>query len=331
MSVSILMVRALIEAVEHGGVSRARLLAAAGLEPERLDDTNARLAFADYGRVQHAALELSGDPALGLHLGELTSASAFDLIGHLTDHAATLREAITTITRYSALLSESPASSLHEEGETATLAFAFPRIDSPHVRLPAELALSGMLKLLRLFVGPDARPRGVFFAYKAPDYRDEYARTFGGLERFEQTFTGIVFERAWLARTQLHKNAELYALLEEQAQRSLGRLARDGSLARTVMLQLTATDPKALPAMDGVARALGMSARSLRRRLSEEGVAYRDLVERARAGIAQRMLQDAGTTMKETAFALGFATPAAFQRAFKRWTGMTPGAYRTRY
>ena len=80
--------------------------------------------------------------------------------------------------------------------------------------------------------------------------------------------------------------------------------------------------------MDAIARDLGMSARSLRRRLRGERTPYAALVEDARANRAKRMLEDRHLSVQEAAYALGFGTPTAFSRAFKRWTGMAPSAYR---
>jgi AraC-like DNA-binding protein len=82
------------------------------------------------------------------------------------------------------------------------------------------------------------------------------------------------------------------------------------------------------PTMDSVAKTLGMSARSLRRRLCEEETDFRVLVERARADHAKRALAAGHLSVQEAAYELGFATPAAFTRAFRRWTGLSPSAFR---
>jgi AraC-like DNA-binding protein len=329
MTVSILMVRVLIQAVERAGGSRGQLLAAAGIDPRWLDDCNRRLSTANYDRVQLAALEASGDEALGLHMGELTSSSAFDVLGHLKEHAATLRQGIETILRYQPILGAAQKCVLSEEGKTASIRYALPSGASRSIRLPAELAMSGLLRLIRLFVGPAARLRCVFFDYKAPAYHAEYRRIFGGVERFGHTFTGIEFERSWLDCTQLHKNTELFTVLTSQAERTLGRLERDAGLAELVKEHLCRCDPGHAPTMDQVARHFGMSVRSLRRRLLLENFAFNDLVEHASTNVAKRMLEDPRSSIDETSYAMGFATPAAFQRAFKRWSGMTPRAYKT--
>jgi AraC-like DNA-binding protein len=331
MSVSILMVRVLISAVEHAGGQREQLLAAARLEPARLDDRNDRLSFAEYERVQHAALAVSGDEALGLHMGEQLSAAAFDVLGHLTEHAASLRQSIEAIMRYSRVFSEAPSSALCEEGETASIRFNFRHGSAFSARLPAELAMSGLLRLLRLFAGPAANARRVCFEYEPPPHRDEYTRIFAGSECFGQSYTGIDFDRAWLERTQLYENPELYTALQTQAERALGRVQRELNLVDRVHEHLTSYEPAQMPAMDDVARHFDMSARSLRRRLSAEGASYKALLERALATIAKRLLENPRMSIQQTADAMGFATPASFHRAFKRWTGLTPKAYKASY
>lgn len=331
MSVSILMVRALVEALERVGVPRDRLLIATDLDPLRLDEYSARLPAADYDRIQIAAVELSRDEAFGLHLGEQATHTSFGLLGNLTVHATTLRQGIEGSIRYQCLLNDSLEPVLREEGEVASVRYPFPQVHSISDRLSSELAMTGLLRLIRMFVGPHARPRGVFFAHEAPAYRAEYRRIFGGAEHFGHAFTGIEFERTWLARTQLFKNPELYAVLQRQAERSIGRLTRDGNMSELIQEHLASRDPREMPSMEDVARHLGMSARSLRRRLVAEGSEYKDLIARARTRIAKRLLEHPRASIHEIAYAMGFATPAAFHRAFKRWTGMTPNEYKSSY
>ncbi|MBN1652735.1 MAG: AraC family transcriptional regulator ligand-binding domain-containing protein [Deltaproteobacteria bacterium] len=143
-SFSILLVRALVEGLECVGVSRDQLLMAAGIDPERLDESHTRLTLAEYNRAVLAALELSGDEALGLHLGEQWGYSAFDLLGHLITHVTTLRQGIETITHYYRILGDIPPEiMLYEECEIASIRFAFPCRASPSVRLSAEMSNHG--------------------------------------------------------------------------------------------------------------------------------------------------------------------------------------------
>lgn len=326
-----LMVRALVAAAQRAGVDESRLLAEVGIDSRRLADVYGQLSAAEYDRVQQAALDLSGDAALGLHLVSGVRSAEFDVLGHLTEHAETLRHAINTLASYSGIVTAGPKAELTEQGDSARVRFAFRRHASVKIRFAAELALSGLLRMIRTFVGHDAQPRGVYFAYPAPVYRAEYTRILGDAVQFDHTFTGIEFERAWLDRGQPYGNAELYTVLKTQADRALWRLGREAPLRERVSAHLASQNPRAMPTMAEVARAFGASARSLRRRLMLEGAVYKDLVDEILMREAKRMLESPSMSIQETAYAVGFATPAAFHRAFKRWTGMTPKEYKASY
>jgi AraC-like DNA-binding protein len=328
MSISILLVRGTVEAVIAAGVSREELLDAAHFELARLDDIDGRVGGEELDRVQAAALDLTGDLALGLHLGERASAAAYDMVAYLTSQATTLREGIESFLRFERILSDAPGSELEEGEDVATLKKGLLHSDPRCTRLRAEMSMTGFTRLIQHFVGPKGTPRRVFFEHPAPSYRAEYARIFGGTERFEHAFTGIEFDRTLLDREQLHKNAELHAILTTEAERKLNRLTRRMSHAERLREYLIATAPQERPDMTSVARGLGMSVRSLRRRLSEEGVSYAGLVEEAQASVAKRLLDDPGRSIYETAYDMGFSDPSAFHRAFKRWTGITPKQYR---
>lgn len=321
-------VHALLAAVESAGVGRKELLAAAGLAATRLDPGNAPLPLDDYSRVVRAALSTTGDPALGLHMGEHPDWGRFDVIGYLSEHSPNLREAIQMSARYARIVMDGPRLELCEEGDTATLRFTLLCGESPEVRVTAEFSTSSIVHLIRRFVGVDAQAQRVFFAYKPPAHCAEYARVFGGREQFSHEFTGVEFERSWLDRTQLSGSPELYALLQARAELLLARLKQDGPAVERVGRWLASQSQQTRPTMDTTAQGLGMSARSLRRRLREERALYSELVEDARATRAKRMLEDPRCSIQETAYAMGFGTPAAFTRAFKRWTGMAPSAYR---
>ncbi|MEY4580998.1 MAG: hypothetical protein RL701_5701 [Pseudomonadota bacterium] len=325
------MVRALVGAVEPLVSDRSHWLAAAGFDPTLLDDSAARVTAAAYERVKRSALEASGDEALGLHMTGPRSGASFDVVAHLANHAATLREGLAAVIRYASIYSETAKFSLHERGETALLRMARRRSDATSTRLSAELAMTGILSLIRQCVGSNARPERVSFQHEAPEYRAEYTRIFAGTECFAQGFTGIELKRSWLDCTQPYKNADLYEALRAQAERELRRLTRDCSCAGRVEEYLLASEPAHLPNMDEVAHHLAISARSLRRRLQAEDVSYKKLLEHALTIHAVRMLESPGGSIQETAYRMGFHAPAAFHRAFKRWTGTTPKAYMASY
>ena len=168
------------------------------------------------------------------------------------------------------------------------------------------------------------------FEHPRPEHHRECARVFGGAERYGRPFTGVEFDRKVLDQSGLHHHPELYTVLRSQAERTLARVTRGIGQAERLRQYFLARPPHRCRGRHGevVANALGMSVRSLRRRLTEEGVSYKTILEESLVTVAQRMLGDTRRTIQETAHAMGFSDPTAFHRAFKRWTGMTPTQYR---
>jgi AraC-like DNA-binding protein len=333
MSVSTIMVRVLVDAVERDGVRREELLAGSRIDPARLAEVDGRFEYAEFALLQARAMDLTGDEALGLHMAERTHDSAFDLIAHLVAHAPTLREAFGLCAQFHRLVMDDGHLVLRETGTSATLNIQFVRTVECADRMHAEFSVLGFLRLARVLAGPIAVPRIVAFEHGRPEsrgYQREYARLFGEVVRFDQKATGLTFDRAVLDHVQLHQHPELYTLLRAHAERALERVVIGLGPADTIRRYLLAQSPARIPDIATAARDLGWSTRSLRRRLAADATSYRSLVRATLETHAGHMLRDPRSTIQQTAQALGFSTVGAFHRAFKQWTGMTPAQYRER-
>ena len=188
--------------------------------------------------------------------------------------------------------------------------------------------MTGFYRMVRYF-DRTARPHTVSFEHPEPAHEAEYARIFEGAARFEQSFTGIVIDRELLGAATLNQDREFHAALEAQAEKRVSRLARSMTYAQRVRELLIERGASTRTDMNAVAKALGLSARSLRRRLYDEGISYNTIAEGALATLAKQLLSDEARSIQETAYTMGFSDPSAFYRAFKRWTGTTPKTYRT--
>ena len=328
--VSIMAVRGLAAAVERFGLDRERFLSEAGVPLSLVDDLHARMSLAAYQRVVRVALVFTGDPALGLHLAERVSSASFDALGHLTEHCSNLREALQMAMRYASIVTDGPQMLTFEDAATdsLTVRLTFTNTDTPEVRLAAEFSMFALLRLVRHYSGDSALPRRVCFAYAAPEYHAEYARVFAGCERFSQEYNCMVLDRSWLDRPQRYRSPELQALLQARTEVLLARVEFDAPATQRVKRWLSARQASERPNMEHVARGLGMSARSLRRRLQEESTRFDDLVDEELAGRAKRLLSDPRASVQAVAFAMSFRSASAFSRAFKRWTGTAPRSSR---
>ena len=326
-TISVAVVRALFNAVERSGISRDELLRAAQLPPGGLESADARIPAIKAYELCVLALELTGDPAFGLHWAEGLSTSALVPVSHLIAHSATLRQAFASLSKYHRLLSDHRHYELLEHDDSVTVRCSFLPLRLPMQRFASEMTVSFFFHLVRGF-DIHARPKRVSFSYPAPSYRAEYTRIFLGTEHFDQPFTGIEFDRALLDRHGPHADDDVHEALEALAERRLLRITQRTPYSARIRELLVREGAPQRSDMMTVARALGMSARSLRRRLASEGKSFNTVQNEALASLAKHLLQGKRLTIQETAYEMGFSDARAFHRAFKRWTGLTPNAYR---
>jgi AraC-like DNA-binding protein len=328
MSVAMFLVRAVVEAVERTGLARSELRVRLPFDWCRLEQPESRLDFEQFGRVLAAAMDITGDEALGLHMAEHVTEGAVDLLAHMISHAPALRDGVATASQFVGLAMDGVIMTARDEGDTFTVRYAFPRFTPRADRMLAELFMGGLVRLARTFTDASVGPRLACFEHERPDHHAEYRRIFGENYRFGQAATSMAFNREIADRPQMHQHPELYDLLRTEAQRRLDRMTTNMRPTGRLRQHLLSVQPSRIPAISAVARELGMSERSLRRHLATEGTSYRDVLRSTLETSAGRLLRDPARTIKQTAVALGFANAAAFSNAFKRWTGMTPGEYR---
>lgn len=329
-TMSMQIVQGIVAAVERTGVPRRRYLRAAELEGVSLDHPEQRLDREDVFRLTELALDVTADPAFGLHWCEGLSQHSFALLSNLLAHAPNLRSAFETLFRFGELLNDDMQLELVERDGAAIL-----RCDGPignslrYERIAAEMVTLGMYRLIRQFE-PNATVERVSFAYAAPDYRREYARVFMSAARFSQPFTGLVFDAALLDAQSPYKDENLLLNLRLVAEQRIARLRRTAPYWQQVSEFLRQQPAPHRVTMADVAQALSLSERSLQRRLTASGRSYSAIAKAAAAATATRLLEQHLLSIKQTAHEMGFSDPSSFHRAFKRWTGKTPSAFRPR-
>ncbi len=328
MGFAALFVRAIVEAVERVGVTREALFEGTGIDPGRLGEVHERFDLHEFAKIQTRALDLTGDEALGLHLAEQVQEASFDLVAHLIVHSPTLRDALNQALQFQRLAIDDAQLIMREKGSSVTLEYQFARSMDRSDRMHAEFVIAGLMRMLRTLPEQGGVAHAALFEHARPVHHREYARLFGGAERFGQATTSIVFDRSLLDRPQLNQHPELYLVLRAEAERALERMTEGLSAADQLRRYLLARPPSRIPDPSTAARDLGMSERSLRRRLAAESTSYRDVVRAILETHADHMLRDPKRSIQETAHALGFADAATFHRAFKRWTGRTPKEFR---
>jgi AraC-like DNA-binding protein len=330
MYVSIAVVRAIMGELERRGLSSAAVLAECGVDPGLLADAGAEIAVADYARIVEATIACAPEADFGLSAGRNAPTGAAHVVGFVLVSSRTLREAITMFQRYASLLFEGSEWTFVESEDEARFGFVHPHVAGPVARFEAELVMSYVLTRISLhFLGPNARLERARFAHPEPSWGEAYARTFQCPVEFGASSNELVFDRACLDVIQLHADAWVCELLRDRAERLLRERRSDDRLRGRVKDVLKLRMPSGDTQADAVAREVGLTTRTLRRKLSLLGCTLRELSDEARQELACHALCSPDRSIKDIAYALGFAEPSAFHRAFKRWTGLTPHQFRS--
>ncbi len=308
-------------------MGRAELLRGTSLSEAELASTGRTQPLAQLDELVVRALELTGEPALGLHWWARATFSSFGAVAHALSVARNFRSSVDHVARYWPLFSSLPLFCVRDEEDVCRVSLM--RYSPSHKahRAYMESVAFTMRRLVRQYVGIEGVPLSIAFDFPAPRYASTYEQVLGCPIRFDATATEVVISRAHALHPQPNYAADLEARLLEYADSLLVQHGFDVLSARVLGI-LRANREKHRPTMDEVAAQLGLSGRTLRRRLHAEGTPYPSLVQRVQREQAEAMLLDPTRSVKQVAHALGFADTSAFHRAVRRWTGKSPTALR---
>jgi AraC-like DNA-binding protein len=237
--------------------------------------------------------------------------------------------AITNAMRYLRLHVDAADLSLVFAGPEVRLVYRLTDPGIPPSRHYDEVIMVCFLRFVRLGIDDGWAPHEVQFRHGPPADVAPYQGLFGGLVRFDQSDNAMLFDRQLLSRPLRTADHQLLAILEEHANAVLAELpVADGDLIGRLRQFVLDALPHDGAALSAAARALGMSTRTLQRRLKARGIVYAGLVDDVRRRLSDKYLADANLSLGEIAYLLGYSESSAFNRAYRRWTGRTPSADR---
>ena len=317
--------RPLVGLLEDRGFDVEAWLRVAGLARSDLEDVDKRITVAQSEALAEEALDLVGDPALGLRIVERIGPATADLFVYLAASSASGREAFERATRYVAVAGSDFAYSLDREGDKIICRVESATSGGRVGRFAAEVQVGMMVKLGRVAAGSLENDNEVWFRHPAPEYADEYPSVYEMPVKFDQRYDALIGLAANLDDPLPRSDSVLCDVLDRHARQLFEKLPRAESFADgvrdTILRELSGGDASA----EHVAEVLGMSARTLRRRLKEERTTHQQLLDDVRSELACRYLAGGEMSVTEVAFLLGFSDASAFHKAFKRWTGASPG------
>ncbi|GAA1270688.1 AraC family transcriptional regulator [Saccharothrix xinjiangensis] len=322
-TIAIHYVHAALRGALRRGHGAAGFLGPAGIGEGLLADERARVTPAQYTRLVQTLWEVLDDEFMGLG-PQPSKRGTFPTMCLLAVHCASLEEALRRGLGFYALFDVRPAMALGERDGAATFTLDAAGVDDPD-RFLVESLLVLWHRFSSWLIGRRIPLRGVDLAYPEPPHAAEYHLIFGAPLRFGAPTTTLRFDTRFLRMPVVQDEAALKRFLRGSPAELLSRRdygADTSSLVRRVLGGGAA-------GLDEVAAGLGVSAPTLRRRLAAEGTSFREVREQLLRDQAVASLVRGGESVEELALRLGFSEASAFHRAFKRWTGSSPGAYRT--
>jgi AraC-like DNA-binding protein len=320
-------VKGVVEALAAEGLDVVSLLRDADLDLAALSDPDARVSGAKVDHLWRLAVARSGDAGVGLRGAAIPRPGIFDIVGYAMMSATDLRRVLDRAMRYMHIASGavSLTSCDDDDGYRLCLRIEDDEIETPWQRYAFDLL--SLLSFLRWILGVDLRPMALGLTSNVNEGLDLCRNVFGCPVRLGTTINCLLFSYDDVGRTIPTAHTRLASAHEQIADEYLTRLNAPltSARARSVILQCL---PDGEPRREIVARAMGMSERTLQRRLHGEGSSFQQLLDDIRKELAEKYIARGETSLAEAAYLLGFEDQGSFFRAAKRWFGTTPRAYR---
>lgn len=320
--------RALRRQLDALGLDSAALCAAAGLDLALMDDPNARYPLSATTRLWQLAVEASNDPAIGLRVSRFVSPTTFHALGYALVASDNLREVFERIVRYHQVVSDVLIPIL----EHAEDRYRFRLLTRYDGQAPAAEAIDAFasiyVRTCRNRLGRHYAPLSVSLTRQRPADPTPWQSVFRAPITFDAEENCLEFA---LADFECHlddANPELAQHNEAVLEKTLGML-QPLTWERRVRNAVEARLPQGVPSAEDIAHGLNLSLRSLQRHLADEGCRYDSLLDECRQNLALSYLRDPHSSLSEIGYRLGFADASSFNRAFKRWTGLSPGQFRS--
>lgn len=309
------------------GAGRALLLERAQIAPGDLADADNRIPFEKFKTLMRAGKELARDPALALHYGETSNLSEFSIVGLVADASKTMGHALVQLNRYGRLVIEVDTGTEDRFGIVAQEGSWLVDTRNNPNDFP-ELTESTFARIIchsRQF-GTDDKPfvKAVHVTHAQPGYRAEYDRIFRAPTTFDTGRNALLIDNSWTTNKVARTTRYAFGVLSEHAKALLESLEKAKTTRGKVESLLIPVLHTGELDIERTAKKMGLTRKTLYRKLKAEGVTFEELLDELRHKMALHYLDGKKVSVNETAYLIGFSDPGAFSRAFKRWTGMSP-------
>jgi AraC-like DNA-binding protein len=308
-------------------VSLPALLRRAGLPAGFFQQEKIYVTTAELFALWRAIGETSADPGIGLKLGAEPRLERYDATAIAAVCSQSFRDALQRMARYKQLTCPEEIR-VHTTRDEASVEFAFPQAEGVEPEVLVDLCLSWILSIGRR--GTDGQLNPLRLELTRPvQHRESLETHFGCRVRFKAGRNALVFRSSDLDRPFVTHNADLLTAIGAQLETELQARNASSNVGEQVKHTLKRSLAGKRPTLQHIARELGLSVRTLQRRLTDAGITFQQVVEGTRRELAHHYLKQSTVELNETAYLLGYEDANSFFRAFHLWEGTSPGEWRT--
>jgi AraC-like DNA-binding protein len=311
------------------GADPEPIIQQAGLEPRLFEDGDNAIPFAALGRLVSVCVAQTHCPHFGILVGQKAPISSLGIVGGLMQHSDTVGDALRSLVLHLHLHDRGAAPVLTVNGDVAILSYAVYDSGVECADQISDGAIATAVNVMRALCGPAWTPAEVLLPRGPPPDLEPYRTFFQAPVRFEEETASLVFLATWLD----HRIAGADAVFRRMFEERVGELeaVHDGDfqeeLRRVLRTQLLTDRCSAAK----VAELFAIHRRTLNRRLSADGTAFKVVADEVRFEIARQLLTDTAMPLGQIAAVLEYSEAGAFTRAFRRWAGQTPTAWRAEH
>ncbi|NRD74566.1 AraC family transcriptional regulator [Shewanella sp. VB17] len=350
--ISVSYIEIVIKAMRILGEDVEDLLAKYGIDNAALASPDARVTIPKFMRLGHDCIEKTQTPWLGLIMGEVTTVTDLGVAGLLAFSAKNLKQACEQICTYERLNKYNSRGQSHfyvnhcfgmqmgqshmlcrdygvEEGQ-GFLRFYSINPYNEYNYFVVDSILSGWHQVINVLCGRDDAVEKVCFEFPAPSYGDKYSHYFNCEVLFNQPNNYLIIKAEALDWPCLSHSAPTFELLRRGAETELEKVRLGLSFHEKVSRVIGPLLDGSTPTLEQISLQLNMAPWTVRRKLVDEGGSFQQTLNDTRRTLSISYVRDTALSLGEIAYLLGFGSPTAFQRAFKRWTGEAPGRFRHR-
>ena len=319
-------IRGIPAALRSLGIDPGAFVLELGLDSRIFDDPVNEIPIVALGRLFRLAVARTGCPHFGLLVGGFSGLASLGLVGLLAQHSPDVGTALRNLSTHFHLRNRGAVAPLRVSGGSATLGYEIYQSGVEAIDQLCDAAIAIAMNAMRALCGRGWRPTAVLFSHASPADARPFRSFFGVPLRFDSERTALVFPARWLAHRPAAADPELYQVFERRIEAIELRAGSDlvGDLRR--MLRTLLVDGGG--SVEEVAQRLALHRRTLNRRLQALGTSLHQIVEEIRFEIARQLVEHTQMPLVEVASALGYADASAFTRAFRRWSGRAPSAWR---